>query len=180
MRRIFPRRWIYQISRRPKKAAPDHRSSHFDATMSCRPQDQHCDGLTGWGARWMWERFHRCWQPLKHFPDKTVIYSAVRFGEDGRFVPPPDPNKTVISLAFELNPNGTLIGRPRANPVEPSTATRDAIEGAIAAVVQCQPYDSMPADRYEGWKQVFVRIAIDSKPGAEARARESDPLHRRH
>jgi hypothetical protein len=118
----------------------------------------------------MWTKIRQCWQPATRFPKGTRISTAVRFGEDGRSMPAPDRTRTIISLVFDLNRDGTLIGVPRANPAEPSAASQDMIRGAIAAVAQCQPYDSLPADRYERWKQVFVRIMIDDKPGAAERA----------
>jgi hypothetical protein len=160
------------------KQAPKSHGSQADWTVRCKPDDWPCNGLIGFGAGWMWTKIRRCWQPPMRFPNRTVISTAVRFGEDGRSVPPPDRTKTIISLVFELNPNGTLMGRPRANPAEPSAATQDMIEGAIAAVVQCQPYDSLPSNRYERWRQVFVRIGIEYKSVTPERANPDDPSHK--
>ncbi len=79
----------------------------------------------------------KCWKPL-----------------DGA----PNPEKLRVEVNFRLNRDGTLVASPKV-----LNSTQIALSGnrfwkvaeqnAIRAVVECQPYDFLPGDRYERWKE---------------------------
>lgn len=61
-----------------------------------------------------------------------------------------------VVLRISLNPDGTLAAEPML--IE-ATASRDGpqvMRAAIEAVRQCQPFASLPRDRYREWKQLDV------------------------
>jgi hypothetical protein len=76
----------------------------------------------------------------------------------------PDPERLVVRVEFDLNRNGTLNGQPRV--VSPSNYTfdppmRTAVEAAVRAVRQCDPYpfpdDPIVGDHYEVWRtQIYT------------------------
>jgi outer membrane biosynthesis protein TonB len=76
----------------------------------------------------------------------------------------PDPERLVVTVEFDLNRNGTLNGQPRVT--SPRNATfdpvmRTAIEAALRAVRQCDPYpfpdDPALGQHYDVWaRQEFA------------------------
>ncbi len=58
-----------------------------------------------------------------------------------------------VTLIFDLRPDGTLAGPPKAVRTDGTRLTPAAAEAAERAVVGCQPYD-LPKDKYEFWKGV--------------------------
>ncbi|MEZ5894380.1 MAG: hypothetical protein R3C58_14710 [Parvularculaceae bacterium] len=70
----------------------------------------------------------------------------------------PDPEKLIVSIDFELNRDGSLASQPRvANELQISLSGnqfwRVAQREALNAVVKCAPYDFLPQERYETWKE---------------------------
>ncbi len=69
-----------------------------------------------------------------------------------------DADKLVTILAWDLNPDGSLAGRPRVvdqqgiTPANEAQAKRHA-EQAIRAVQLAAPFD-LPDTYYSGWKRV--------------------------
>lgn len=59
-----------------------------------------------------------------------------------------------VRLSFDLNREGSVIGTPRATGVDGAPVSRLAAEAAERAVFGCQPYDMLPADKYDAWKGV--------------------------
>ncbi|TMJ40671.1 MAG: hypothetical protein E6G87_01450 [Alphaproteobacteria bacterium] len=73
---------------------------------------------------------------------------------------PPGAREAQISVKvhFQLNPNGTVSGLPRvlngsADPLFAATA-----QSAVSAVMDCQPYDFLPQDKYELWQDNGVNF----------------------
>lgn len=58
-----------------------------------------------------------------------------------------------VTLIFDLRPDGTLAGPPKAVRTDGTRLTPAAAEAAERAVVGCQPYD-LPKDKYDFWKGV--------------------------
>lgn len=58
-----------------------------------------------------------------------------------------------VTLIFDLRPDGTLAGPPKAVRTDGTRLTPAAAEAAERAVVGCQPYE-LPKDKYEFWKGV--------------------------
>lgn len=70
----------------------------------------------------------------------------------------PEPEKLVVVIDFELNRDGSLASSPRvANELQINLSGNQfwkvAQREAINAVVKCAPYDFLPQDRYETWKE---------------------------
>ncbi|WDI32388.1 hypothetical protein PUV54_04170 [Hyphococcus flavus] len=69
----------------------------------------------------------------------------------------PEPEKLIVTIEFELNRDGSLVSRPRvANAMQINLSGnrfwKVAEREAISAIVKCAPYDFLPEDRYETWK----------------------------
>jgi len=70
----------------------------------------------------------------------------------------PDANKLIVTVEFELNRDGRLAGQPRvANGLQISLSGNQfwkaAEQSAVRAVISCQPYDFLPQDRYQDWRE---------------------------
>jgi len=70
----------------------------------------------------------------------------------------PNAEKLVVTVSFDLNPDGTLRSPPKVtNSVQIDLSGnrywKVAERDAVRAVIECQPYDFLPADRYEDWKE---------------------------
>src|SRR5690606_22816261 len=72
----------------------------------------------------------------------------------------PDPDRLVVTVAFDINRNGTLNGRPRVLSPRNSTfdpAMRAAVDAAVRAVQTCDPYpfpdDPVVGEHYDVWRQ---------------------------
>jgi outer membrane biosynthesis protein TonB len=73
---------------------------------------------------------------------------------------PPGAREAQISVKvrFQLNPDGTVSGQPQvmnssADPLFTTTA-----QSALSAVMECQPYDFLPQDRYDLWQDNGVNF----------------------
>jgi hypothetical protein len=73
----------------------------------------------------------------------------------------PDEPSTVVTLTFDLNPDGTLDGQPRVTQphgyaFDPSA--RRAADAARAAIESCAPFafaiDPVTRDHYDRWRQM--------------------------
>ncbi|MES1199304.1 MAG: cell envelope integrity protein TolA [Pseudomonadota bacterium] len=73
----------------------------------------------------------------------------------------PDPERLVVTVQFDLDRNGHLVGQPRV--VSPANYTfdpsmRTAVENALRAVRQCDPYpfadDPVVGTHFEIWRQI--------------------------
>jgi hypothetical protein len=73
----------------------------------------------------------------------------------------PEPERLIVTLEFDLNRNGTLNGQPRVT--SPSNYTfdppmRTAVEAALRAVRQCDPYpfpdDPVVGEHFETWARL--------------------------
>jgi colicin import membrane protein len=65
----------------------------------------------------------------------------------------------IPKVEFELNRDGTVRGVPKITNPQSSPQFQDAATSAVRAIVQCQPYSGLPAERYEFWE--VVRLTFD-------------------
>ncbi|MEM8934897.1 MAG: hypothetical protein AAGC77_00645 [Pseudomonadota bacterium] len=70
----------------------------------------------------------------------------------------PEPEKLIVTIEFELNTDGTLSSAPRvANATQINLSGnrfwKVAEQTALRAVNLCAPYDFLPVDRYDTWKE---------------------------
>lgn len=62
-------------------------------------------------------------------------------------------------IEFELNRDGTVRGVPKVINSSPAPQFQDAANGAVRAIIQCQPYTGLPPERYENWE--IIRLTFD-------------------
>ncbi len=87
---------------------------------------------------------------------------ALRHAIYGCWRPPvgaANPEELVVELTIYLNKDGTLSKPPRVTRQGTSSFGANqfalaAAEAAKRAVLRCQPYAMLPADKYERWKEV--------------------------
>lgn len=72
----------------------------------------------------------------------------------------PDPDRLIVTVAFDLNRNGTLNGQPRVTAPRNyafDPAMRTAVDAALRAVRVCDPYpfpdDPIVGEHYDIWRQ---------------------------
>ena len=88
------------------------------------------------------------------------LVDALKSQIDRCWSPPvgaPNPNDLVVDFDLQLNPDGTVLGRPQLSGNSASAMgnpyTRAAAEAAMRAIYQCAPY-KLPAARYNDWKEI--------------------------
>ena len=64
----------------------------------------------------------------------------------------------LVKVRFALNPDGTIQGQPEvlnssADPLFPATA-----QSAVSALLACQAYDFLPADKYDLWRENIINF----------------------
>jgi hypothetical protein len=63
-------------------------------------------------------------------------------------------DKVMIKLRVLMTPQGNLARDPVLVEASASAKGPFLVQGAIAALKACQPYDMLPADRYGEWKVI--------------------------
>jgi hypothetical protein len=88
------------------------------------------------------------------------LVDALKSQIDRCWSPPvgaPNANDLVVDFDLQLNPDGTVMGRPQLSGSSASAMgnpyTRAAAEAANRAIYQCAPY-KLPAKRYSEWKEI--------------------------
>jgi hypothetical protein len=116
------------------------------AVESERPQERVGPGdrLTASDIAKMQAAVSRCWQT-------QALIGA------------PEPEKLLVQLEIELGRDGRLVGQPRVvNGLQISLSGNQfwkvAEQVAIRAVISCQPYDFLAADRYAVWKEMQLNF----------------------
>ena len=74
-----------------------------------------------------------------------------------------DARNLVVSLLIFLNPDGSLARAPeiidRARMDRPGQEFfRAAAESAVRAVLKCEPYDMLPVEIYEFWREIELKF----------------------
>lgn len=96
--------------------------------------------------------------------DKAKMQAAIaRCWNTGAIIGAPEPEKLVVILEIDLNRDGSLRGSPRvANALQINLSGnrfwKVAEQTAVRAVVTCAPYDFLPPDRYEDWKEFTLNF----------------------
>jgi hypothetical protein len=87
------------------------------------------------------------------------------------WVPPsgvPDTKKLKAVIRVALNPDGTLIAKPALLAASASEFGPALVESAMRALVQCQPYTVLPAEKYKEWKFLDLNFSQDDIAGVIA------------
>ncbi len=63
-----------------------------------------------------------------------------------------------VRIRFQMTPDGMISGGPEvlnsmAHPAFPAAA-----RSGVRAVLECQPYDFLPPDKYEAWKDIILNF----------------------
>lgn len=92
----------------------------------------------------------------------TIIDALVQRVRECWTVPPGAREANIIvKVAFGLNTDGSVIGVPEImNPEEDPLFIATA-NSAVAAVLECQTYNFLPADQYELWKDLIINFNPD-------------------
>ena len=64
----------------------------------------------------------------------------------------------VVRLRMQLNEDGSLVGYPSVENGGGSGFFQAAADSAVRAVYQCQPYSSLPADKYAVWRDIILNF----------------------
>ena len=63
----------------------------------------------------------------------------------------------VVRVEVRLNQDGQLMGEPRVVNSGSGPLFQDAVNSALRALIQCQPYANLPRDLYRGgWEHMVV------------------------
>jgi colicin import membrane protein len=72
-------------------------------------------------------------------------------------IPPGLPEDVVIDVQMDMNPDGSLNGRPKVVNNNSHPAFRAAADAAVRAVLRCSPLKNLPPEWYAGeggWKEI--------------------------
>jgi hypothetical protein len=70
-----------------------------------------------------------------------------------------------VLIRIALNRDGTLGAKPELVRAPASLAGPPLVESAKRALQQCQPYATLPADRYKDWKILELSFTADGPSG---------------
>lgn len=74
-------------------------------------------------------------------------------------MPGTETNGVVITVRFELNENGEIVGEPEVKGSGGDGSSLTVLEGgAVRAVKRSAPFDQLPKDKYDTWKVVTVNF----------------------
>jgi hypothetical protein len=82
-----------------------------------------------------------------------------------------------VLIRIALNPDGTLGAKPELIRAPASLAGPPLVESAKRALQQCQPYATLPADKYQDWRILELSFTargpsnLSGPPGGKSAAR---------
>jgi hypothetical protein len=65
-------------------------------------------------------------------------------------------DRIVVPMTIRLKPDRTLASAPAVEITARNGLTQAAIDAAVRAVIQCQPYAMFSPQRYEAWKEIDI------------------------
>jgi hypothetical protein len=73
----------------------------------------------------------------------------------------PNPEQLIVQVRVFLSQDGSLARPPELEPATRAAAAsnpyiRTAAEAALRAVNVCEPYQHLPSDRYESWREIVM------------------------
>ena len=124
-----------------------------------------------------------------HLNDRRVTATALdwfrqRVGQCWEIPPSArDATGLVVTLRFQLDIDGNLTSQPLVEQVTNHPAAEAAARSALAALIQCQPYNRMPKETHALWQDIRMKFdpsvmvglssseieGIGKQPGAEAK-----------
>jgi hypothetical protein len=67
---------------------------------------------------------------------------------------PPDPAELRVKVKMRLNQDGSLSQSPEVLEVGSTEFARTAAETAVRAVRRCAPYNFLPPEKYDSWREI--------------------------
>jgi hypothetical protein len=68
-------------------------------------------------------------------------------------------DKLVVRVQFKMTPDGIVDGFPEVLNSDANPSFRPMAESARRAVLRCGPYNFLPADKYDEWKEVIINFS---------------------
>ena len=121
----------------------DDRASPTDQTETGTPLvgNQNLTGndeqVTATALDWLRQRVGQCWS----------IPAGAR-----------DAGKLIVTLRFQLDVDGRIVGQPYVESTTNHPAAAAAASSAMAALIQCQPYDKMPRETHHLWADIRMHF----------------------
>jgi hypothetical protein len=66
--------------------------------------------------------------------------------------------KISLVVRVKLNANGTLAGPPTLIEASASAKGPILLQSLLGGLAKCQPYNMLPADKYQDWKSIDMRF----------------------
>ena len=86
---------------------------------------------------WLRQRIGQCWN----------VPAGARNAQD-----------LIVKIRIQMDPLGNVMGSPRIINSSSHPVFDAAARSALAAVVGCQPYDKLPAEKYSSWKDMIINF----------------------
>ena len=120
-----------------EKAAPSDQSDTGTPLQGLQNLTGNEQQVTATALDWLRQRVGQCWS----------IPAGAR-----------DAAGLVVTLRFQLDINGNLTSQPLVEQVTNHPAAQAAARSALAALVQCQPYDRMPKETHRLWADIRMKF----------------------
>jgi hypothetical protein len=95
------------------------------------------DGVSASELDWLRQRIGRCWN----------VPAGVR-----------DAHNLVVRVQIQMDPSGNVLGQPVVLNNSSHPAFGAAARSSVAAILGCQPYDKLPAEKYAAWKNIIINF----------------------
>ncbi len=65
----------------------------------------------------------------------------------------------ILTVSFELDPQGNIVGQPEVETKGGSEAARRTMAGSVRrAILKSLPFEGLPADKYDSWREMVVNF----------------------
>lgn len=120
-----------------EKAAPSDQTETGTPLVGNQNLTGNDEHVTATALDWLRQRVGQCWS----------IPAGAR-----------DAGKLVVTLRFQLDIDGRIVGQPYVERTTSHPAAAAAASSAMAALIQCQPYDRMPKETHHLWADIRMNF----------------------
>jgi len=120
-----------------EKAAPSDQTDTGTPLQGLQNLSGEDRQVTATALDWLRQRVGQCWS----------IPAGAR-----------DAAGLIVTLRFQLDINGNLTAQPLVEQVTNHPAAQAAARSALAALIQCQPYDRMPKETHSLWADIRMKF----------------------
>lgn len=64
----------------------------------------------------------------------------------------------VVKIQFNLDQQGNVVGLPQVLSAGSDALSQTTAQSAVSAIMDCQSYDFLPADKYDLWKEITINF----------------------